>query len=136
MLRRISIALVAFLLVATSAFSQNAAPTTNLDVLHQLYLLPQAPLIVETDVTVGTTATLILNRDGARVEDVVSDTGTSNCAIRHDPQVTITNGILLGSGGGTLAEDFRGDLSIPTQQMWAVCASSGGTLHVLSMGLQ
>src|SRR5487761_1817633 len=135
MLRRALIALVAVLLVATSAFAQNSAPTTNLDVLHQLYLLPQAPLIVETDVTVGTTATLILNRDAARVEDVVSDTGTSNCAVRHDPAVIITNGILLGSGGGSLSEDFRGDLSIPTQQMWAVCAAAGGTLHVLSMDL-
>ncbi len=136
MLWNIIAALIVTLSVTIPADAQTSSPTQTSQIVQQLYLLQNAPLIAETDVTVGTTPTLILNRDGARVEDVVSDTGTSNCAIRHDPGVSITNGILLGAGGGTLAEDFRGDLTIPTEQMWAVCGAAAGTIHLLSMDLQ
>jgi hypothetical protein len=120
----------------SSAVAQQLAPTTNQVLLQQLYLLPAVPSSVETNVTVGTSATNVLLADPARVEDVISNTGASNCAVSHSNQVTITNGILLGSAGGSLAEDFRGDLSIPTEELWAVCAAAGGTLHVLTVDLQ
>lgn len=136
MFRRTVIALAAILLLAASAFAQTAAPTINQQLLQQLYLLRNGPLIEQTDVTVGTSATLILPLDASRVEDVVSDTGTSNCAIRHDDQVSITDGILLVAGGGSLSENFVQDLTLPTGQMWAICASSGGTLHLLTVDLQ
>ncbi len=118
------------LLLAGTALAQSN-PRTTQDLLKELYGLVNAPYIQESNVTVGTTPVQIRTANAARVELVVSNTGTSNCSVSTSDLVTITQGTVLGSGGGILVEGFRDDLLIPTQEHWAVCAAAGGTLHIV-----
>lgn len=125
--------IVAVLTAATMARAQNR---TALGVVQQLYALGSAPLSVDKDFTVGTTPVMIHPNDPSDVENIVVDLGTSACTVQHSPSVTTSSGYLLSAAGGSYIEDFRADLTLPTEQLWAVCAASGGAIHVTSLDLQ
>lgn len=131
------LALLALALVSGgSARAQQAPPVTTYDLARLRYGLGAAPLINETDYTVGTTPVQIHKLDSATAELNVSNTGSSNCAVSTSASVTTTTGTLLGSGGGFFGLNWVYDMTLPTYTWYAVCSASGGTLHVSTVDLQ
>lgn len=136
-IRAIAASLFALALLFTgSARAQHIAPTTTIDLLRELYSLGGNPALNETDCSVGTSPVLCLPSDPGRTEDVVSNTGTSSCSVSHQNTVTLAKGLLLAASGGFLSENFYFDFTLPTEQLWAVCSASGGTLHIITVNIQ
>ena len=59
-------------------------------------------------VSVGTSATLILEANTERISAIITVVGDSGVFIAEDSSVTTSNGILVAGGGGSLVEDSGG----------------------------
>lgn len=84
----------------------------------------------ETDYTIGTTAIPIGSNFGQRLGWIVSNTGGPNIAVGFNPALTITTGILLTTGGGMISNWLQ-DLELVGQQVYAIAAQAGATLHMI-----
>jgi len=74
--------------------------------------------------------TAIGSNRGQRISVTVSNTGANNVTISFSPNVTITTGILLLTGGSfTLQAYYDGDLVM--RQLYAVAATGGTTIHMI-----
>ena len=84
----------------------------------------------ETDYTIGTTAVSVGTNIAQRLGWMVSNTGGPNIAVGFNPAITITTGILLTSGAAW-SSNWIFDLELVGRPLYAIAASSGGTLHVI-----
>jgi hypothetical protein len=109
--------------------------TSNMALIQRLYNLPTPPATIVANPTVGTTASQILLADPAAIEVLVVNLSGGNCAVDVSPQVTLTRGILLQSGGGAVHFDFRQDLTLPTEQFWAICTNASSSLYTVRLDL-
>lgn len=122
------------ILFASPALSQT--PTSNMALLKQQYGITSSPLQFHDTYTVGTSATRIAKNDPARVEIVVVNLSSNNCYVQNGNTASTSSGFELTGGGGTITEDFRSDLTLPTTQVWAVCSAASSKMYVLEVDLQ
>lgn len=131
---RIMMAVAAMLMVAATAHCQTPpAPTTVGGLLQLHYGVPNA-VIVHRTVTVGTSPTQITVDDASRFAAVYSDLGTSSCTLAHSPSVSTTYGFPLAIDG-VITEEWRDDMTLPTNSMWAVCSAAGQTVDIVELKL-
>lgn len=123
------------LILALAGVAHAQAVTSNMALIQRLYGLPTAPALHVTNPTVGATASNILLLDPAAIEVTVINLSTNTCEIAPDNLVSTTRGIELASGGGSASIGFRDDLSLPTNEWWAICSGAGSSLLVLRMDL-
>lgn len=79
----------------------------------------------DSNPTCNTTATVLIDGDGDRVGLVIVNQGANNVFISIDSNVGTTNGILLGSSGGSVSMDVTRDFTLPARRWWGI--ASGGT---------
>jgi hypothetical protein len=123
------------LLLATASLS-HADNSTLPQLVAQQYGLVNLPLLVESDVAVGTSAVQLTKASASRIENGFVVTTSSFCTIRHNSNVTITNGIALTGTGGSYIENWRDDLYQQTYETWGICNAAAQTIHVWELFLQ
>lgn len=131
----ISVPLVAALFLCLPAPAA-AQTTTTYGLVQKYYGLQTPPVTTDSDVSVGTTAKELTKNDGARIEDIFFNLGSSNCYISHSNQVSTSSGYALLAGGGGIVESWRDDLTLPTEAMWAVCSSGTNDIHITELDLR
>jgi hypothetical protein len=91
----------------------------------------------ETDVTVGTTSVQLGVYANTRTEIIIGNTGSATVVISFHNPVTATTGIPITSGSWFSLNWFN-DNELVMQDIYAISASSGQTVHVVEsvlMGL-
>lgn len=131
--RILGLAIAACLLHAAVAFAQSGAapPATVGDLLALHYGVPNA-VIVNKTVTCGTSATKLTVDDATRFADVFANGGTASCQLWHTSGVSSTIGYPLAVGG-VITEDWRDDMTLPTNQMWCYCGAASTTISITEL---
>lgn len=123
------------LFLTTAAFSPARAQNLN-SMLQGFYGFKRGGLLVEKDISVGTTPVSVFNNDQSRYWDLESVTGSNNCAVGRQANVSITTGVLLQANGGYYNEDWTDDGYLVGYQMFIVCAGANTTVHVVEQKMQ
>ncbi len=84
----------------------------------------------ETDVTVGTTSVQLGVYANTRTEIIIGNTGSATVVISFHSPVTATTGIPIASGAWFSLNWFN-DNELVMQDIYAISASSGQTVHVV-----
>jgi hypothetical protein len=100
------------------------------DFIQQFYGVLATTKPKETVYTVGTTVTVIGTNYGQRLAFLISNTGLVNVAVGFNPDISITQGVLL-TQGGAFGSNWYFDLELVGRQVYAVAASSGATIYMV-----
>lgn len=84
--------------------------------------------------TINTSVTQILTNNPSRLAFTIINTGTNPILILNKNTVSLTNGITLISGGGNASVDFTKDLSLVTNEWYAI--ADGGTSSITMITAQ
>jgi hypothetical protein len=88
----------------------------------------------EHDVTVGTSVTRIVHQDPAAIAHDITNNGAAAIVFSSKPQVTATTGVQL-SPGQTVSLNILSDYDLVGCDLFAISASSGNSIHVISTQL-
>lgn len=128
--------LLAILAKAGIASAQPKSSRNVYDLLSLLYGIPNAPACSITYATVGTSASRVLLSDPRSVSVFIQNLSSGSCQVGYNGQVSTTQGVLIGSSGGFISEDYRVDMVLQTYEHWAVCTNASETLVVERCDLQ
>jgi len=87
--------------------------------------------IVETLVTVDTTAIKLIGNNPRRVAWTASNRGSSDCAVSFAQDVTTGNGFILAASGGTIESYVDEDGETVSAALYAVSGSAGQTVRIV-----
>ena len=90
--------------------------------------------IIETDVTVGTTAILIAARDGAVIARLITNNGAATIFVSSKAGVAANTGIAVGVGN-TLVLQALDDFDLASCDLFAISGGAGNAVHVVSTQL-
>ncbi len=85
--------------------------------------------VMESDVSVGTSAVQLGTYDNTRIAYVLSNSGSVTVAIGFSNAVTTTTGIQVPAGG-TLFSWWLSDGETVSQDIWGIASGSGNGVHV------
>lgn len=88
---------------------------------------------VPNDFAVGLSILEVAGGDTERVVLSFINTGTTTIALKTSPDVSLTSGILLGPGGGSLTLSVDEDALLSAIAWYAVGDAAAGTLFVLGV---
>jgi hypothetical protein len=87
----------------------------------------------ESNPTIDTTATTVINGSGDRVGLVMINLGSNNVYVAISSNVSPTNGILLAANGGLLTMTVRDDFTLPSRNWWGIAQGGTSSLYVLEI---
>lgn len=82
-------------------------------------------------VSVGVAVTKLVSNNPNRLNLSFSNISTSTVYVFTDNQVSANRGFLLASGGGSLGLDWRDDLTLVSNDWYAIALSAGSNVTVL-----
>ena len=82
---------------------------------------------------IGTTPEKILTFSGDRVGLLVMNLSANEIHLGPTPEVSASQGMLLGPSGGSVSMSIVEDFMLPTLEWWAVAAGANSVLMVLPM---
>lgn len=89
--------------------------------------------VVTKKVSVGITATKIVNTDYERVALIIVLLSTNDTYISFDNGVSTSEGIELSTSGASISENAVDDLVMPGQEHWGIAASGTSNLYVIEI---
>jgi len=84
-------------------------------------------------VTVGVSSVLLLNNDPERVHLTIVNMSLNTVIVAPVQDVTLTNGIFLSGGGGSVTLNMREDLILPSLNWYAISDIAGSDVFVQSV---
>ena len=83
----------------------------------------------ESDVTVGTTALILVAGNARRIWLTITNWGAAAIAISTKANVTATTGIIIPSNG-FLNLNWRADADMSAAQIYAISSGAGNSVHL------
>lgn len=86
--------------------------------------------IIESDVTVGTTAVSLIAGNGARIWISIQNTGAATIYVSTLSSLAVNQGFQVGAAG-FLTFTWKEDGDLPTIALYAISGSAGNSVHVI-----
>ena len=105
--------------------------------IRSVYELVEARLGIHLDFaitnskTIGTASEIIAKNNPGRTNLTIVNLSSNTLYLSPLDTASTTNGILLGSGGGSLALNYWDDLIQPTLEWHAIASGSGSAVFVI-----
>jgi len=109
--------------------------------IRSVYELVEARLGIKLDFavtnskTIGTASEVIAKNNPGRTNLTIVNLSSNTLYLSPLDTASATNGILLGSGGGSLALNFWDDLIQPTLEWHALASGSGSAVFVIEASI-
>ena len=100
------------------------------DLINAVYGIRTTTLQNQLTNSVGTTPTKILKRNPCRTSILITNLGTTDIIVNNTPEVSLTRGIPVEAGGGSMVLQFDSDFHMVTDEYYAISSVLNSSILV------